>query len=249
MFSLQSNVVSVSNSSAAGHFLRRSFALTFDLLKFPNYWLDLFRQQFLFPKLFRIAKSPQKLTQFALMMSHHCLFYKLIWLFYEMWFGIWFSWFGQNAKTCWDGPDTMPTRKLGRTKCQPQKKVRTKCQPLVGIMSGWHFVRLAFCPTTKFSLSWTKLTVMGSQLFSGWCQMFYRCFQMFSDVFRCSQMFSDVLRCFQMISGWSQDVLNCSLMFSRCSQMFLDVLYVVSRFSQDVFRIFPWCSQDVLMIS
>ena len=42
----------------------------------------------------------------------------------------------------------MPTKKLGRTKCQPQKKVRTKCQPLVGIMSGWHFVRLAFCPHT-----------------------------------------------------------------------------------------------------
>ena len=34
----------------------------------------------------------------------------------------------------------MPTKKLGRTKCQPQKKVRTKCQPVVGIMSGWHFV-------------------------------------------------------------------------------------------------------------
>ena len=56
--------------------------------------------------------------------------------------------FGQNAKTCLDGPDKMPTKKLGRTKCQPQKKVRTICQPLVGIMSGWHFVRLAFCPTT-----------------------------------------------------------------------------------------------------
>ena len=56
---------------------------------------------------------------------------------------------GQNAKTCWDGPDKMPTKKLGRTKCQPQKKIWTKCQPLVGIMSGWHFVRLAFCPTTK----------------------------------------------------------------------------------------------------
>ena len=48
---------------------------------------------------------------------------------------------GQNAKTCWDGPDKMPTKKLGRTKCQPLKKGRTKCQPLVGIMSGWHFVR------------------------------------------------------------------------------------------------------------
>ena len=59
--------------------------------------------------------------------------------------------FGQNAKTCLDGPDKMPTKKLGRTKCQPQKKVRTICQPLVGIMSGWHFVRLAFCPHTRTS--------------------------------------------------------------------------------------------------
>ena len=59
--------------------------------------------------------------------------------------------FGQHAKTCLDGPDKMPTKKLGRTKCQPQKKVRTICQPLVGIMSGWHFVRLAFCPTTACS--------------------------------------------------------------------------------------------------
>ena len=39
----------------------------------------------------------------------------------------------------------MPTKNLGRTKCQPQIKVRTKCQPLVGIItvgivSGLHFV-------------------------------------------------------------------------------------------------------------
>ena len=61
--------------------------------------------------------------------------------------------FGQNAKTCLDGPDKMPTKKLGRTKCQPQKKVRPICQPLVGIMSGWHFVRLAFCPTTTMGFN------------------------------------------------------------------------------------------------
>ena len=62
-----------------------------------------------------LKKVPQKLTQFALMMSHHCLFDKFIWLFYEMWFGIWFSGFEKNAKTCWDGLDKMPTKKLGRT--------------------------------------------------------------------------------------------------------------------------------------
>ena len=52
---------------------------------------------------------------------------------------------GQNMLRC-SGQNV--NQKLGRTKCQPQKKVRTKCQPLVGISSGWHFVRLAFCPTT-----------------------------------------------------------------------------------------------------
>ena len=145
MFSLQSNVVSVSNSSAAGHFLRRSFALTFDLLKFPNYWLDLFRQQFLFPKLFRIAKSPQKLTQFALMMSHHCLFYKMIWLFYDMWFEYDFH-----------DSDKMPKHvEMVRTQCQPEswdgqnanhRKKSGQNANLwlalcpVGILSGWHFV-------------------------------------------------------------------------------------------------------------
>ena len=56
-------------------------------------------------------------------------------------------WSGQNANQK-VGTDKMPTKKWGRTKCQPQKKIRTKCQPLVGIMSSWHFVRLAFWPTT-----------------------------------------------------------------------------------------------------
>ena len=97
MHSLQSIGVSVSNSWAAAHFPRRSFALTPDLICWSSLAIDLIRQ---------------------------------------------------NARTCLDGPDKMPTKKLGRTKCQPQKKVRTKCQPLVGIMSGWHFVRLAFWPTT-----------------------------------------------------------------------------------------------------
>ena len=46
-----------------------------------------------------------------------------------------------DAKTCWDGPDKMPTKKLIRTKCQPQKKSHGQNANL-----GWHFVRLAFCP-------------------------------------------------------------------------------------------------------
>ena len=62
-----------------------------------------------------------------------------------MWFGMWFSWFRQNAKTYWDGPDKMPTKNLIRTKCQPQKK------------SHGHFVRLAFCPVGILSYHhWRK---------------------------------------------------------------------------------------------
>ena len=103
----------------------------------------------LFPKLFRIEKSSAKADSICPHdeSSQPVLQIDLA-ILWKIWFGTWFSWFGKNAKTCWDGPDKMPTKKLGRTKCQPQKKVRTKCQPLVGIMSGWHFVRLAFCPTT-----------------------------------------------------------------------------------------------------
>ena len=52
----------------------------------------------------------------------------------------------------------------------------------------------------KSSSKWTKLSMRGSQLFSGW-------YQMILGVFRCSQLFSDV---FQLFS-------NCFLMmFSDC---------------------------------
>ena len=40
-------------------------------------------------------------------------------------------------------------------------------------------------PLLKFSSNWTKSSMMGPQLFLGWCQMIL-------DVFRCSQLFSDV---------------------------------------------------------
>ena len=78
--SLQSNVVSVSNSWAAAHFPRRSFALTPDLICWSSLAID------------------------------------LIW---------------QNARTCLDGPDKMPT-----TEKSPDK------MPTF----GRHFVWLAFCP-------------------------------------------------------------------------------------------------------
>ena len=55
---------------------------------------------------------------------------------------------GQNVNKKLGRTKRQPQKKV-RTKCQPQKKVQTKCQPLVGISSGWHFVRFAFCPTTS----------------------------------------------------------------------------------------------------
>ena len=47
----------------------------------------------------------------------------------------------------------------------------------------------------KSSSNWTKLSMMGPQLFSGW-------YQMILDVFRCNQLLSDVLCCFLMFSAW-----------------------------------------------
>ena len=94
---------------------------------------------------FLSSSTLQRVRKSWLNLPHHYLFYKLIWLYYEMWFGKWFSWFGQNAKTFWDGPDKMPTKKLGRTKSQPQKKSGQNANLWlalcpVGILSGWHFV-------------------------------------------------------------------------------------------------------------
>ena len=63
-----------------------------------------------------------------------------------------------HSNDIFHGSDKMPKHvEMVRTKCQPKigtdkmpttEKVRTKCQPLVGILSSWHFVRLAFCPHT-----------------------------------------------------------------------------------------------------
>ena len=111
----------------------------------------------------RLAFCPEHLNMFW-----H--FFQIMKIIFQITFHkMWFSWFRQNAKTCWDGPDKMPTKKLGRTKCQPQKKIRTKCQPLVGIMSGWHFVRLAFCPTTMSFISLLLLTILLLLPLSKWC--------------------------------------------------------------------------------
>ena len=79
----------------------------------------------------------------------------------------------------------------------------------------------------KFSSSWTKLSMMGPQLFSGW-------YQMILDVCQCSQLFFDVFSwvvtfmdnhplCGHFFSGclhWSQIFYKDSQMCSRCTQMF-----------------------------
>ena len=60
-----------------------------------------------------------------------------------------FSWVRQSAKTCWDVPDKMPTKNWDGQNANDRKK------------SGWHFVQLAFCPTTTCLLCWVKHFVTG----------------------------------------------------------------------------------------
>ena len=77
----------------------------------------------------------------------------------------------------------------------------------------------------KSSSNWTKSSMMGPQLFSGW-------YQMILGVFRCSQLFSDVFRLFS----------NCfPTMFSDCwnpLQAELNYLWWVLSCSQDDIRWF-----------
>ena len=124
----------------------------------------------------------------------------------------------------------------------------------------------------KSSSSWTKLSMVGPQLFSGWYQMIldvFQCSQLFSDVFSwvvtfmdnhplcghffsgCPQLITDILYRFSDVFKICSDVLRCSQMYSddhRCFWIFsrysIDVLLMFSRCSQDVCRIFPGCFQD-----
>ena len=133
--------------------------VTFDLLKFANYWLDLFRHQFLFslityiqekkstncvnlfPKLFHIEKSfakadsicPHDESSLPVLQIDLAILWNVIW---NMIFMIWkkcqnmLRWSGQNTNQK-VGTDKMPT-----TEISPDK------MPTF----GWHYVRLAFCP-------------------------------------------------------------------------------------------------------
>ena len=93
--------------------------------------------------------------------------------------------------------------------------------------------------------SWSKLSMIGPQLFSGW-------YQMILDVFQCSQLFSDV---FQLFSDCFLTVF--STVFRRCfpTVEFLfkwnldiyDGSSVVLRMIPDGFRCFPtvfWLFSD-----
>ena len=92
-------------------------------------------------------------------------------------FGFWLNWLfacmGGNLLTLqslththsngdiFHDSDNMPKHvEMVRTKCQPKigmdkmptpEKSPDKMPTKVGISSGWHFVRLAFCPTTLIS--------------------------------------------------------------------------------------------------
>ena len=104
----------------------------------------------------------------------------------------------------------------------------------------------------KSSSSWTKLPMVGSQLFSGWYQMIlgvFRCSQLFSDVFRLfsncfSTMFSDCWNPLQAELNYLWWVLSCSqddIRWFRCFPMFSAVFQcfptVFQLFSEDVFRL------------
>ena len=123
----------------------------------------------------------------------------------------------------------------------------------------------------KSSSNWTKSSMMGPQLFLGWCQMIL-------DVFRCSQLLSpsgdlgiglvwDNLslshttfryECWNHVQAelyylwWgSQDDVRYFQMFQRCFQMFSAVSAVLRmpsidlRYSIEILR----CVQDVLRCS
>ena len=78
---------------------------------------------------------------------------------------------GGGAKTCWDGPDKMPTKKLVRTKCQPWKK-----SPGQNANLGWHFVRLAFCPVGILSYHQGDLRKKSTSEIEIFCQVVGRLF-------------------------------------------------------------------------
>ena len=133
----------------------------------------------------------------------------------------------------------------------------SQCFPTVFWLFSDDFFRLL-----KSSWSWTKLSMMGPQLFSGWYQMILdvcQCSQLFFDVFSwvvtfmdnhplcghffsgCPQLITDILYRFSDVFKICSDVLRCSQMFSDDHRCF----WIFSRYSIDVLLMFSRCSLDV----
>ena len=128
-------------------------------------------------------------------------------------------------------------------RCFPMFSAVFRCFPTVFRLFSDDVFRLL-----KSSSSWSKLSMMGPQLFSGW-------YQMILDVFQCSQLFSDVFRlfsdCFPIVfwllkssSSWTKLSMIGPQLFSRWYQMISEVFRCSQLFS-DVFRLF---SDDVFRL-
>ena len=110
--------------------------------------------------------------------------------------------------------------------CFPMFSAVFQCFPTVFQLFSDDVFRLL-----KSSLSWTKLSMMGSQLFSGW-------YQMILDVFKCSQQFpifsDNVFSLLKSSSSWTKLSMMGSQLFSGWYQIISDVFRLFSA----VFRCF-----------
>ena len=121
-------------------------------------------------------------------------------------------------------------------RCFPMFSAVFQCFPTVFRLFSDDVFRLL-----KSSSSWSKLSMMGPQLFSGWYQMIldvFQCSQLFSDVFR---LFSDdVFRLLKSSSNWTKSSMMGPQLFLGWYQMILDVFRCSQQFS-NVFLLFSNC--------
>ena len=117
-------------------------------------------------------------------------------------------------------------------RCFPMFSAVFRCFPTVFRLFSDDVFRLL-----KSSSSWSKLSMMGPQLFSGWYQMIldvFQCSQLFSDVFR---LFSDdVFRLLKSSSNWTKSSMMGPQLFLGWCQMILDVFRCSQLFSE----VFIW---------
>ena len=82
-----------------------------------------------------------------------------------------FSWFWQNAKTCWDALDKMPTKNWDWQNANHNKKC------VVGILSGWHFAHtpnkwsMCFMLTSDYTLKQRNVNGFHKDARGRWCQV------------------------------------------------------------------------------